>query len=539
MFRPEVRDWMRAEQDYERVYQFRNWNLQRFRDTGRWDIAYTYYRDHPVEAIEDFLCTYDPRKAAKGLEAYLPFVLFPRQREFITFLDECYVAGEDGLADKSREVGMTWLACAWAWHKWTFGKGIKIGFGSRKEDLVDQIGNPDSILEKMRLIMRRLPLELKPKGWDEKSCAPRFKIINPQNGNTIIGEGGRNIGRGGRSSAYFVDEAAFLDHPEDAERALSANTNTIYWISTPPLAAGNPFVKKRFGGEIKIFSLHWTQDPRKDEGWYQKQKRRFAHDPRLLASEVDLDYDAALGDDVAIPPVWVHSSRALRDYLEPRGELDRFLSQPGVGGQDVGGGSDKSVFVARYGPVIMPSIEWSDADTINVAARARQEAQKARCPLLHFDSIGIGKGVAASLKRMEGIRANGVNSGESPTRDRWPDGRRAKDKFANLRAEMWWKMREGLRVAHVHWMWIQGKGGEDVTEQKLEDMILLPKDSKMTSELSMPQRMFNERGKLLIESKKHMIEQRGLHSPDHADAAVLTLAPVRKYTGSSRTSSRS
>lgn len=537
MQRPVIRDWKHPEDSYEDVYRFRRWNLERFRKSGRWDIARTYYSTHPVEAIEDFLCTFDPRKAALGLPSYLPFVLFPRQKEFIYWLDERFVTQTDGLADKSREVGMTWLACAWAWHKWTFARGIKIGFGSRKEDLVDRIADPDSILEKIRIIIEKLPLELKPKGWDVRACAPRFKIINPQNENVIIGEGGRNIGRGGRSSAYFVDEAGYLEHPEDAERALSANTNSIFWLSTPPLAAGHPFIKKRWGNQISVFSLHWREDPRKDDAWYQKQKERFAHDPRLLAAEVDLDYDAALGDDAAIPPQWVQSSVKLRALLESQGALDTWLKGEGVGGQDVGGGSDKSVFVARYGPVIVKSVEWSDADTINVAERSRREALKARSPLIHFDTIGIGKGVAAAFRRMEGIRGNGVNVGERPTRDRWPDGKLAKDKFANLRAELWWKMREGLRIAHMHWVYLQTGDG---APQRIDQMILLPtNDPKMCSQLSDPKRLFSDTGKLMIESKKHMIEVRNLHSPDTADAAVLTLAPVRKFSGSSRTRSRS
>lgn len=535
MLRPVVRNWKCPEDSYEDIYRFRSWNLNRFRESGRWDIAYTYYRTHPVEAIEDFLCTFDPRKAAGDNASYIPFVLFPRQREFIEFLFTIYRGGKDGLADKSREVGMTWLACAFAWHQWTFARGVKIGFGSRKADLVDKIGDPDSIFAKLRMILERVPVELHPKGWDPKIHAPLLRVINPENGNVIVGEGGRNIGRGGRSSIYFVDEAAFLDFPEDAERSLSANTNTIVWISTPPLNAGNPFVKKRFGGQIDVFSLHWTQDPRKDQGWYEKQRKRFAHDLRLLASEVDLDYEAALGDDVCIPPSWVASSKLLRAWLEQQGKLPSAESFGGVAGLDVGGNRDKSVFVARHGPLVSPSITWSDDDTTDVAAKAKEAALAARCPHINFDSIGIGRGVASALRRMPEVAAHGVNVGEKPSRKMWPDKRRADQKFANQRAELWAECRERLRLTHEHWLWVRGQGGE---EHPISELLLLPDDPKLCNELSLPQRLFNEAGKMVMEAKKHMIEVRRLSSPDHADALVLSLAPIRRTVAAARTSPR-
>ena len=84
--------------------------------------------------------TYDPRLPGSKL---VPFVPFPRQVEFLRWLGEREAAGEDGLAEKSRDMGLTWLCVAYAVHGWLFVPGYSVGFGSRKLDLVDKIGQPE------------------------------------------------------------------------------------------------------------------------------------------------------------------------------------------------------------------------------------------------------------------------------------------------------------------------------------------------------------------------------------------------------------
>ena len=49
---------------------------------------------------------------------------------------------EDGLVEKSRDMGVSWLCVATAIWMWTFHEGAVVGFGSRKEDYVDKLGDP-------------------------------------------------------------------------------------------------------------------------------------------------------------------------------------------------------------------------------------------------------------------------------------------------------------------------------------------------------------------------------------------------------------
>ena len=92
--------------------------------------ARLYYATRPIEWIEHWAVTYDPRKAGSGQPTKMPFILFPRQREFVEFLDACLNAQTDGLCEKSRDMGMTWLCCAYAVWLWLYRPGASVGFGS-------------------------------------------------------------------------------------------------------------------------------------------------------------------------------------------------------------------------------------------------------------------------------------------------------------------------------------------------------------------------------------------------------------------------
>lgn len=523
----EIVDWMAP--DYDPIYRERRKTLEFVRldgDVG-WNRMFRFYKGHPIEAIEDWLVTFDPRKASDGLPSYMPFMLFPKQREFVLWLRDRFERKEEGLVEKSREVGASWVCLAFAWWLWTFHSGVKISFGSRVERDVDRIHDADSLFEKFRIMMRRLPRELQPTDWDEREHAPFLRLINPENGNSITGEGGRNIGRGGRSTIYFVDEAAFIEYPDDVDKALSENTSCKIYVSTPN-GTGNPFYRKRFGGHIPVFTLKWTDDPRKNDDWYQKKVLLL--EPETLAQEVDLDYEASAGDTV-IPAAHVRASVALRKILEKDGLLPKTADYEGIGGLDVAaGGKAKSVFVPRHGPIVGKSIGWSEEDTMNTAGRADLCAHETRCIIVKYDVIGVGQGVSAGLRRIPRARAQGVNVGNKATRKRWPDKKMARDKFANLKAELWWTARDRLRRTYEHWLFVTGAGG---TQHELGELLLLPDDRKMCSELSLPRYGHTEAGRIQIETKRHMTT-RGIPSPDHADAVILTFAPAPPRSGPNR-----
>jgi phage terminase large subunit len=108
--------------------------------------------------------------------------------------------------------------------------------------------------------------------------------------------------------------------------------------------------------------------------------------------------------------------------------------------------------------------------------------------------------------------ATPVNFGGEATRNKWPDGRTAKEKFRNLRAEMWWNLRVRFERAYEF--------REQGISHPFEDMISIPNHPQLIAELSTVLVEHSETGKIQLESKKAM-KNRGVKSPDFGDALAL------------------
>ena len=490
-------DWKAP--DYEAVYAERLKRLENLRAMSPEELAgvKAFYKDHPTEFINDWGMTYDPRNVEIGLPATIPFLMFPKQVEFIEWLKDRWKGREDGLAEKSRDMGVSWLCVAFSVWMWMFYDGASIGFGSRKESYVDDLNDPKSLFWKARQFINLLPPELQPFGWDERKHAPYMKIINPENGSSIVGEAGDNIGRGARTSIYFKDESAFYERPDAIDAALSQTSNCKIDISTPN-GPGNPFYRKRHGGKIKVFTFNWRDDPRKDDAWYRKQLATL--DPVVVAQEVDINYSASVGDTFI--------SADLVDAAMRNGPADVQANGPIILGVDVARfGDDLSVITARRGRVVMWQVGFSKIDTMSLAQNVKKEAEalaKAGTPVsqIAVDVIGVGSGVADRLRQFypDELNPDGSMRRKSIVVDVNSAVRVDDGVNYNLRAQMW---ENGLR-------WLEA------------GPVSLPNDADLKTELTALKYKF-QNGLRLIESKDDA-RKRQIKSPDRADSLMLTFA---------------
>ncbi|MDB5531986.1 MAG: hypothetical protein JWO28_301 [Hyphomicrobiales bacterium] len=475
--------------------------------------------------FDNYLWTYDPRLVGGRGGAYVPFKLWPRQREIVLWLLERLRADEEGLIEKSRDTGVTYLCAAVALHQWLFTPGFKATFGSRKVDYVDKKDNPDSIFAKLRIMLRRLPATMLPDGFTWFQHDHYMRLVNPQTGAVISGEGGDDMGRGGRSSVYFVDEAAFVPNAETVEKALSGNTDCVIWVSSVN-GMGNLFARKRHSilKAHQVARLHWRDDPRKDEDW-ALAKQASLSDPAAWASEYDIDYSASV-EGVCIPAAWVESAKKLA-ALEPRLRA----GNDAVVGLDVGAGKAKSVAVVRRGAVVDRPLSRNAPDTTDTALWALDIARGCQARRLGFDAPGVGAGVASTLMKRPDDTLNVVpiNTGDAPSDRRWPDGRTSREMFGNLKAELWWLCREALKRSHEHLLFLQQREGG--RQHALTDLLALPagdaESDALALQLSLVTWERNERGRIVIE-KKQALRRRGIASPDHADALMLTFVEPRR-----------
>lgn len=192
-------------------------------------------------------------------------------------------------------------------------------------------------------------------------------------------------------------------------------------------------------------------------------------------------------DDDALFPQSLLESAVIRDIPKDEGY------EP-VWGLDVARfGDDLSALCKRQHNRLMEPIKtWKGRDTMEMAAIIWNEYESsAQKPSeIIVDAVGLGAGVYDRLREM-GMPARAVNVGESPS---------AKERYRNLRAELYWRARE----------WFTSL------------LVQIPDDSAFIAELSRL-KYKSPTGKLEIERKEDM-KKRGLKSPDRADAFVLTFA---------------
>jgi hypothetical protein len=467
-------------------------------------LAHISSRESVVDFMVDWCWTYDPRNANIGLPPSIPWVPWKRQIEFIEWFYNLYLNEKGGLVDKSRDQGATWLFCLIFLQEWRWVKGFAAGIGSNKLDNVDKRDSPDCIFEKLRTLMRYLPKWWFPHEWDARKHDKIANLINPENGANISGQGGKDIGRGGRRSVYMVDEAAALEFPKAADAALSQNTNSQFDLSTP--RGMNHFGQKRHSGRVSVFSFAWQTDPRKNMEWYEKEVARL--DPVVVAQELDRDYYASV-DGLFIEPKWVRA--AINFPLEPVGIRSA--------GLDVAaGGGNKSALVIRAGPVARV-FTYNIENAVDLVHESFEKCNEAEVEFLNYDRIGVGHAVYSVANRTEreiNFAHYGLESGDSPS-DRFYEeyNKYAKDIFFNARAEWWYNLAKRFKNTYEH--------RNNKKHFEPDEMISIEDNDSLVAQLSSPMKMTTETGKIKCESKQQM-RKRGIESPDEADAMVYAFA---------------
>jgi phage terminase large subunit len=509
-------DWKRP--DYLCLFRQRTEALKRLRANPKALAALrVFYKEHPAQFITDWGMTHDPRNIERGLPASVPFVLFPRQVEFIEWVMERWRRQESGLCEKSRDCGISWLAMSLACTLAIFHPGLSIGAGSRKESLLDNQGDPSSLFFKARMFLDSLPNEFRP---DYTSAHMRLTFPN---GSSIVGEAGDQIGRGGRASLYLVDEAAYLEQPDSIEASLAATTNCRIDVSSVNGLA-NPFARKRFSGKVSVFTFMWTSDPRKGPEWYAKQVETL--DPVTVASEINIDYRGSVEGQL-IPSAWIQA--AIGAHLK----LGITPSGGKYAGLDVADeGRDLNAFAARHGVVLQYLKSWSGkgGDIYQSVIKAFDLCDELGCESFFYDADGLGSGVRgdANVINEERIKTGRAYVRDTPFRGSeavWqPDSQMVpkrfnKDLFANKKAQSWWALR--LRFQQTH------RAINERLPVGFDDIISidpdLPELLQLTMELSQPTYKLNNAGKIIVEKAPD-----GTRSPNLADAVMIAFNPATR-----------
>ncbi len=233
------------------------------------------------------LYTYDPRKKPSDI----PFILYDYQEAYTHEINQAISKGENLLTEKSRDMGVTWDILGVFLYRWLiFDENFLVG--SRKEELVDRIGDLDTLFERLRYMVRALPDWLTDAcGFNRKNSG--YMKIYKENGASITGESmNDNFSRQGRYNAILLDEFAFVERAEIVWRACGDSAKCKLPVSTPN-GSLNTFARLRKSDQIKVATLLWKAHPEKTEVWY---KNEVANRPaKDIAQELDINYTVSAG----------------------------------------------------------------------------------------------------------------------------------------------------------------------------------------------------------------------------------------------------
>ena len=508
--------------DYSKVFAHRAETLGRLRkDPDAMSAVLSHYKNDPAQLIIDWGCTFDPRNAERNLPPIIPFILFPRQIDWIEWAMSKWKRQEPAPTVKSRDMGLSWLTVGLGVALSVTNNDLVLGYGSRKEEYVDKIGSPKSLFHKARMFASLLPPEFRG-GFDQYTTAPHMRLMFPETGSVMVGEAGDGIGRGDRASIYFVDEAAFLERPQLVEASLSQTTNCRIDISTPNGLA-NPFAEKVRSGRFDVFTFHWMDDPRKDDEWYSRQKEVL--DPVTIAQEIDINFAASI-DNVLIPSAWVNSAidAHIKLGVEYSGERITALDVADLG-------KDTNAHTLRNGILVEDVREWHGASTEDIfgtTQKAVDNCDEWGCYVMRYDSDGLGAGVRGDSRVINEDRKHAVkvsteafHGGSEVLRkdDEYIEGRTNGDFFENFKAQSWWGLRDRFKLTHDAVTMGKQFNPSDIISISSKCSHL----AKLQTELSQPTYGKTGKGKIIINKSPQ-----GTKSPNLSDSVNIAFSESKE-----------
>lgn len=223
---------------------------------------------------------------------------------------------------------------------------------------------------------------------------------------------------------------------------------------------------------------------------------------------VQLVYDMEMDNDqhvFEVQGIVVHNCTALDAFRNP--VADRFIkanlvararkqnvdsqSQLVIGLDPAISDHDRTAIIRRRGRCAYNLETHFNLNTMEIVGLIRRIIDKEHPTKVCIDCIGIGAGIVDRLLELGYHQVEGVNVARSAN---------DKDKFKNLRAELWHDMREWL--------------AQDMPVQ-------VPDSDELLGDLTSLGYKFDSSGRLQIESKD-ALRKRGMKSPDCGDSLALT-----------------
>lgn len=363
----------------------------------------------------------------------------------------------------------------------------------------------------------------------DTSSAKELKF-NSLNSSYAVGTAGnKGVGRSQTIQIFHGSEVAYWPHAEEHAKgvlqAISNEAGTEIILESTANGIGNYFYNMWMAAvtgksEFQAIFIPWfwqpeyTCDLREGESptltdeedallvnlqeqgltkphlyWRRRKLAEFSHDFDTAIELFNVEYPMtaldAFRNNVA--------NRFIRADIVNRARKNKITSDsPLVIGIDPAiSDHDRTAIIRRKGRLAYNIETHFNLNTMELVGLIRRIIDKERPAKVCIDCIGIGAGIVDRLKEIGYDMVEGVNVARSAN---------DKDKFRNLRAELWHDMREWLT-------------------QELP--VQVPDSDELLGDLTSLGYKYDSSARLQIESKDDL-RKRGMKSPDTADSLALT-----------------
>lgn len=422
---------------------------------------------------------------------------------------------------KGRQQGMSTLIQARYFHKVITIRGQKAFI------LTHEAEATKNLFEMTKRYYETLPEGLCPEA--DRSSAKELRFLQFDSGYSVGTAGNKGVGRSQTIQLFHGSECAYWpnaeEHAKGVMEAVSNESGTEIILESTANGIGNYFHQMwlaAVSGESEYQAIfvpwYWQNEYRSPltEGFELDDEEEglldfYRHDGlsiehlawRRLKINSSRDVDSAREGFFSEYPM--SADEAFRNPIDNvfinakyvmRARKNDILTDTAliIGVDPAISDKDKTAIIRRCGRKAYGLETFRHHNTMEIAGKLSNIIRQEHPKKVYIDVIGVGAGVVDRLREMGFNMVEGINVARTANE---------KEKFANLRAELWWQMRD--------WM------------MQNELPVQIPDDDELHGALCSLGFKYRSNGQLLIESKDDL-RARGMPSPDEADALSLTFS---------------
>ncbi len=419
---------------------------------------------------------------------------------------------------KGRQLGMSTMIQGRFFHKIITSKGKKAFI------LTHEAEATKNLFEMTKRFYDNLPEGLCPK--PDKSSVKELRFSQFDSGYSVGTAGNKSTGRSQTIQLFHGSEVAFWENTDEHStgvlQAISNEPETEIILESTANGIGNYFhtmwqnaVRGKNEFQAIFVPWFWLKDYTKSTpGFklYEEERElldQYARDGltiqhlewrRTKVNEHPGDEESAL--DLFKQEYPMTADEAFRNPIDNvfinakhvlRARKANVESEVGliIGVDPAIGDTDRTAIIRRRGRLSYKLETFRNHNTMETAGLIVNMIKEERPVKVYVDCIGIGAGIVDRCREMGYECVEGVNVARSAN---------DKTKFKNLRAELWWDMRDWFCQ---------------------EMPVQIPDSDQLHGDLCSLGYKYTSNGLLQIEGKDQL-KARGMPSPDCADALMLT-----------------